>query len=122
MKKKFKRIFSVLLAVLTVFSAIAVFGTSTYGAESETTPVVSGDAVADTVEASTVPEETTEPSIAVTEPTAVNPTEPPSVIVGNVKNIVKTSFLTDKITLKWDKVSGAITPENIEQALLECEI
>ena len=107
MKKKFKRIFSVLLAVITVSSAIAVFGTSTYGAESETTPVVSGDAAADTVEASTVPEETTEPSTAVTEPTAANPTEPPSIIVGNVKNIVKTSFLTDKITLKWDKVSGA---------------
>lgn len=117
MKKKFKRVFSALLAVITVFSATAVFGSSTYAAESETTPVVSGDAGAVAVEASTEPSEATEPTVPVTEPSttatepttapATQPTTKPAPKVGNVKNIVKTSFLTDKITLTWDKVSGA---------------
>ena len=115
MKNKFKRVFSAWLAVITVFSATAVFGTSTYAAESEATPVVSGDVVADTVEQSTEPTEpVTRPSTSVTEPVTVpttvpatEPTTKPAPKVGNVKNIEKTSFLTDSITLKWDKVSGA---------------
>lgn len=121
MKNKFKRVFSALLAVITVFSATAVLGTSTYAAENEAMPVVSGEAV-DVVEAATEPAEPTEsatqPSTAVTEPTtqpvtvpttapATQPTTKPAPKIGNVKNIVKTSFLTDQITLTWDKVSGA---------------
>ncbi len=31
----------------------------------------------------------------------------PAPVVGTVKNVTKTSFETNKITLKWDKVSGA---------------
>ncbi|MGN0502273.1 MAG: hypothetical protein ACI4HN_05065, partial [Ruminococcus sp.] len=118
MKNKFKRVFSALLAVITVFSAAAVFGTSTYAAENEAMPVVSGEAV-ETVEAATEPKEpATAPSTAVTEPTAqpatvpttapaTQPTAKPAPKIGNVKNIVKTSFLTDQITLTWDNVSGA---------------
>ena len=119
MKNKFKRVFSALLAVITVFSAAAVFGTSTYAAENESLPVVYGEVDADTIEAATEPTEpATQPSTAVTEPTtqpvtvpttapATQPTTKPAPKVGNVKNIVKTSFLTDRITLTWDKVSGA---------------
>ena len=117
MKNKFKRFFSALLAVITVFSATAVFSTGTYAAESETLPVVSAEEDVQSVEASAEPTEATEPTEPATQPTtkatepttapATKPTTKPAPKVGTVKNIVKTSFLTDKITLKWDKVSGA---------------
>lgn len=113
MKGKFKRVFSALLAVIMVFSATAVFSTGTYAAESETmTIVVSGEEDIEAVEASEEPvTEAVEPTtVPVTRPTTVPATQPttkPAPKVGKVKNIVKTSALTDAIELKWDKVSGA---------------
>lgn len=73
-----------------------------------------------TVPAVTEPAETEQPTTvpAVTEPDETDyPTTVPSTqataatvpapVVGTVKNITKTSFETNKITLTWDKVSGA---------------
>ena len=122
MKKNFKRVMSVLLvvtmAVCTVlsldFSAAAAENTASevgasvtaddVSAEVEETPV----AVEGTTE-STEPTQPTEtvPSTEATQPTTVPPTTLAPPVVGNVKNVKKTSFETDKITLEWDKVSGA---------------
>ncbi len=114
MKNKFKRVFSALLAVITVFSATTVFGTGAYAAESETLPVVLGESVEDAEVATESTEPAEQPSTVATEPTAqpttapaTKPTTKPAPKVGNVKNIAKTSFLTDQIALKWDNVSGA---------------
>lgn len=103
MKTNFKRLFSGLLAVITVFSAAITFDTGAFAAE-EGTSVSASEPVAEPSEP------VTQPATDVTKPSAAPSTAPatkPAPKVGRVKNIVKTSFLTDKITLEWDKVSGA---------------
>lgn len=130
MKRNFKRTFAGILTVVMVLSAfftvdVSAFAaevSSSVGAEVEVFPVAEETPVEETT-SSVVTEPTeatqsatevtqpvtsaTEPSTQATKPTESTATAKPAPTVGNVKNIVKTSFLTDKITLKWDKVSGA---------------
>lgn len=47
------------------------------------------------------------PNVYTEQPTTVPAVSIPAPIVGDVKNIIKTSFEKDKITLTWDKVEGA---------------
>ena len=117
MNKKLKRIFSCVLAAVTLISASVSFSTGTFAAESELSEVaaeVVGESLGAEVQSNSEPAETPT-EVAATEPITTEPTTAPVTIapikpapkVGNVRNVVKTSFLTDKITLEWDKVSGA---------------
>ncbi len=116
MKNKFKRIFSVLLAAVTVMSAslsidFSVFATETDSDTSITVPVENTESATELTEPATeVTEPSTEPATEVTEPTTEAtehvPTKPAPAIA-KVKNVEKTSALTNKITLTWDAVEGA---------------
>lgn len=109
MKINFKRVLACLLAGVTVVSAAVSFDIGVFAAEEN-----ADASFTETVTAATEPaEETTNPTVEPTaepttaEPTTAEPTTKPAPTVGKVKNIVKTSFLTDKISLEWDKVNGA---------------
>ena len=92
MKFSKKRIIAIVLAAVLVFSITVAVG-SFSAAEDKSQPVAA------TAEA---PEAKVAANAAADQGEVI-----PVTVVGNVKNIVKTSFETDKITLKWDKVSNA---------------
>lgn len=75
----------------------------------EGAPAASTDSGVEDTTAPAVTEQTTETVQPTEQPATQAPTEPeePAPSVGTVKNIVKTSFNTDSIVLKWDKTSGA---------------
>ena len=122
MKKKLKRVMSVVLVVTMAVCTVLSLDFSAAAAEnaaSEVGAVVTADDVSAEVEEtpvavegytesteSTTPTETV-PSTDATQPTTVPPTTLAPPVVGNVKNVKKTSFESDRITLEWDKVSGA---------------
>lgn len=114
MKKYIKRILSIsLVAVMAISSACCVNIASAAQVSNDTNE---NSQVAAYVESQTTPSNTeettvsvtTEPSTTapVTQPATQKPTQP-SVTVGKVKNIQKTSYENNKISLKWDKVSFA---------------
>lgn len=71
------------------------------GSTSPTEPVTEPTEEPTTVEPTTVAPTTVEPTTAV--PTTTAKPEP---VIGNVRNCEKISFETDRITLRWDKISG----------------
>lgn len=130
MKKSLKRVLCGILVTVMSLCTVATFDFDVTAAESTEAEVAAeyfDDGVAAEVEdnpvAQEIPEQiVTEPveSVPATEPSTApvttpapttipttKPTTAPAPTVGKVKNITKTSFETDKITLKWDKVSGA---------------
>ncbi len=92
MKFSKKRIIAIVLAAVLVFSITVAVG-SFSAAEDKSQPVAA------TAEA---PEAKVAANAAADQGEVI-----PVTVVGNVKNIVKTSFETDSITLTWDKVSNA---------------
>ena len=92
MKFSKKRIIAIVLAAVLVFSITVAVG-SFSAAEDKSQPVA---ATAEAPEAKVAADAAADQGEVI-----------PVTVVGNVKNIVKTSFETDKITLKWDKVSNA---------------
>lgn len=99
MKSYSKKILAALLSAVVALSAVATFGasaTETEPVEQQTTPVVEQQTEAPT-EA---------PTVAPTEVPTQAPTIP-APEVGKVKNVQKTSFENNYITLTWDKVAGA---------------
>ena len=127
MKIKMKRFLSVFLVALMVSSSVFCLDFSAAAAEtsdsdigaviefegedeiSDVKPIVQSGMAAPEV---TEPAESTFTTEPTTEPTTVAPTTIPTTAkpaptVGAVKNLKKTSFETNKITLAWDKVSGA---------------
>lgn len=127
MKSKFKRTMASFMTVIIVLSAFFAVDLTAFAAEVnssvsaqiEATPVAEElSAETTTAPVTTEPaEETTQPATSATVPStqATEPTETtqatetvkPVPKVGKVKAVQKTSFETNKITLKWDKVSGA---------------
>ena len=92
MKFTSKRIIAIVLAAVLVFSISLAVGTFSAAENqnstvSATVPVPEAKAAADAV--------------------ADQGDVLPVAVVGNVKNVVKTSFETDSITLTWDKVPNA---------------
>ena len=87
---------AVLLAVLTVLSSISIGGS--VAAENDTPEAVA---------AVTAEENEVAATEALTEEPVTEPATEPVVEVGAVKNIEKTSFETNYITLKWAKTPGA---------------
>ena len=127
MKQNLKKMFSVMLVLVTVFCSVASLDFSAVAADDvdsnvfETTAPVTEDFeettdVVETTEFSTEasqvtePTEATEPSTIVTEP-VTEPTEPttqkPAPVVGTVKNLKNTKNEATSIALSWSKVSGA---------------
>ena len=96
MKKSSKCMVAVLLAVLTVLSSISIVGS--FAAENDTPEAVA---------AVTAEENEVAATEALTEEPATEPATEPVVEVGAVKNIEKTSFEPNYITLKWAKTPGA---------------
>ncbi len=90
MKFSTKRIIAIVLAAVLVFSISVAVG-SFSAAEDKSQPV-----------AASAPEAKAAANAAADSGEVI-----PVTVVGNVKNIVKTSFETDQITLTWDKVSNA---------------
>ena len=91
MKFSSKRIIAIVLAAVLVFSMSVIVGT--FSAAEDKSPVAASVPAPESKEAAMV---------------AANQGEVlPVTVVGNVKNIVKTSFETNLVTLTWDRVQGA---------------
>ena len=95
--KKSKRFLAILLSAMIAVSAVSAVSFS--AAENDDTVSVEDSASVAVTEAPTVAATT----VAVTQA----PTTPPAPTVGKIREVEKTSFETDYITLKWDAVSGA---------------
>lgn len=119
MKNKFKGAAAGVLAAIMVISSSVVFCGNTYAVGSETVSAATVPSVTEADEkiVKTSQDSPSEPAEIVTQP-ATKATEPstspatlpsaiPTPTLDKVKNIEKTSFLTDQISLKWDPVSGA---------------
>lgn len=103
--KKTPRFLAVLLSAVIAVSAVSAVSFS--AAEQETdAPVAAIEAVEQPTEAATEPTQAPTEAPAPTQAPTQAPTEP-TVTVGKVKNVEKTSFEPGYITLKWDKVDGA---------------
>ena len=120
MKNYLNRVTSVILVAATVlcsslcldFSAAAAEDTNSKVAASENTESQSAEltenfAVSYQVNETVPATEYISSTVCTEEPTTVPLATTPAPIVGNVKNIIKTSFEKDKITLTWDKVKNA---------------
>ena len=94
MKFTSKRIIAIVLAAVLVFSISVAVGTFS-AAENQS-------AVSALTQTASAPE-----AKAAADAVADQGEALPVAVVGNVKNIVKTSFETDSITLTWDKVPNA---------------
>lgn len=92
MKFSSKRIIAIVLAAVLVFSVSVAVGTFS-AAENQTSAV---SATAPASEAKAAANAVADQGDAL-----------PVAVVGNVKNVVKTSFETNLITLTWNKVDGA---------------
>lgn len=90
MKFSTKRIIAIVLAAVLVFSVSVAVG-SFSAAEDKSAPV-----------AATAPEAKAAAVEAADQGDVI-----PVTVVGNVKNVAKTSFETDRVTLTWNKVQGA---------------
>lgn len=116
MKNYFKQITSAVLCAAILCCSAACLGTNASAAEDNSAEVgtvmventTNGDVVSGDTEETNPVEESTDP--IETTPDATEPsTAPikPAPTVGKVKNIVKTSFESNRIDLEWDKTTGA---------------
>ena len=115
MKRSFKKMLSILLAVVITVSAFGVIGA--YAAEQDADAPDAAEAVEATEPAEEAPAEAEQPTededIDLAQ-TAADPTEAPTQApteaeptVGKVRNIERNSFESDLADLSWDPVEGA---------------
>ena len=105
MLKKTKKLSALLMAVVMILTAFGIPAVSAADTN-DPAPVAASD-----MELAPAAADPTEPAPAPTEaPTPTEapvPTEEPAPVIGKVKNVAKTSFENNLITLSWDPVEGA---------------
>ena len=105
--KKTKRFLAILLSTMIAVSAVSAVSYSAaenddaVGAEPTTVAVTQAPTEAPTQAATQAVTE------APTQPATVAPTTAPAPVVGKIREVEKTSFEPDYITLKWDAVANA---------------
>ena len=110
MKKSSKCMVAVLLAVLTVLSSFSIIGSFAAEDDKAEAPV---SVMTDAGQEAAAPAEDAEAAdadepVAVTDPeVATEPVVDPAPEVGNVTGVKKTSFVTDRVRLEWNKTKGA---------------